>query len=115
MKRFFGSVWRVIHDAFEPLVLRKQFRRVMVVDELPDSLEFRRVYVVGNGAPWSVAMLCPCGCGEIIQLSLLVNDSPRWKVSYDKKGLPTLSPSIWRTAGCRSHFFMRGGTIVWCK
>jgi len=114
MKRFFGSLWRVISDAFERLFRRKRFRRVMV-DELPESLKFRRVYVVGNGVPWSAAMLCPCGCGDVIQLSLLADDSPRWKVSYDRKGLLTLSPSVWRTAGCQSHFFLHGGTIVWCK
>ncbi|WP_425373246.1 DUF6527 family protein, partial [Klebsiella pneumoniae] len=32
----------------------------------------------------------------------------------DGKGRPTLYPSIWRTTGCRSHFWVRIGRIHWC-
>jgi len=73
------------------------------------------LYVIGNGSfPWAVAMLCPCGCGSVIQLSLLEADSPRWRLFIDHKGVPTLAPSVHRTRGCKSHFFLRAGQIDWC-
>ncbi|MBZ5667533.1 MAG: hypothetical protein LAO30_23405 [Acidobacteriia bacterium] len=59
-------------------------------------------------------MLCPCGCRSVIQLSLLREDSPHWTVFIDKGGVTTLFPSIQRTAGCRSHFFLKKGRVVWC-
>ncbi|WP_366931770.1 DUF6527 family protein [Paraburkholderia xenovorans] len=27
----------------------------------------------------------------------------------------TLAPSVDRTVGCKSHFFVRGGRIQWCQ
>jgi Family of unknown function (DUF6527) len=88
----------------------------IAVDEMPDTLIPRRLYLIGsNGMPWSAAILCPCGCGEAIQLSLLIDDSPSWTLSADRHDLPILSPSVWRTKGCRSHFFLRHGMIEWCR
>ncbi len=48
-----------------------------------------------------------------IQLSLLETGSPRWRLSVDRKGVPTLAPSVHRTRGCKSHFFPRAGRIDW--
>ena len=44
---------------------------------------------------------------SLIQLSPIVDDDPRWTLSYDVNRLATLHPSIWRIKGCRSHFFVR--------
>lgn len=38
---------------------------------------------------------------------------PRWSLEVDAQGLPTLRPSVWLTGGCRSHFFLRKGKIIW--
>jgi hypothetical protein len=87
---------------------------VLHVEEEPDQLRPRALYAVGeNRHFWHVTFVCPCGCGETISLNLLPDDSPRW-VLHDPPEGPTLEPSVWRTAGCRSHFFVRGGQIVWC-
>lgn len=86
---------------------------VISTNDMPDELLPRELYVVGAAhAPWCVALACPCGCGELIQLSLLENDSPRWTLSVFKRQ-PTLSPSIWRTEGCEAHFFLRNGVVIW--
>jgi Family of unknown function (DUF6527) len=69
---------------------------------------------VGEGAPWLAALACPCGCGEVIHLSLLKRDSPRWSFHEEDDGTITLSPSVWRSRGCKSHFFLRRSTITWC-
>lgn len=114
MKKLIQIAWDAVRRALHPWIYRDRVRRV-AVDELPDSLQSRRMYLIGDAAPWSAAFLCPCGCGEVIHLSLLTDDSPRWSVSFNRDGLPTLSPSVWRTNGCRSHFFLQNGSIVWCK
>lgn len=86
------------------------------VEDLPDVLEPERVYLVGDrSVPWSAALLCPCQCGAVIQLSLIPTDRPRWSVSRHFTGSVSLYPSIWRTKGCRSHFFLRRGRIFWAE
>lgn len=88
--------------------------RTEVVQNFPDAFDPSRVYLVGEGeTPWSAALLCPCGCGAEIQVSLVENDRPRWRVKRHFNGTVTLHPSIWRKKGCRSHFFLRRGRIVW--
>jgi len=113
MKQLFAT-WKRIRKAF----LRWRYRDrldAQTVSEAPDALDPRALYVIGEGQAWAVAMMCPCKCGEIITLSLLPTDSPRWNLQVDGDGFPTLTPSVWRTAGCRSHFFLRDGSIVWCR
>ena len=86
------------------------------VEDLPDVIEPGRVYLVGDSSvPWSAALLCPCGCDSAIQLSLVKNDRPRWRVKRHFNGTVTLHPSIWRSNGCRSHFFLQRGRIVWAR
>jgi hypothetical protein len=65
-------------------------------------------------ALWFVAMLCPCGCKETLQMSLLHDANPQWKIIEHGDGTITLQPSVWRKVGCRSHFFLRRGLIQWC-
>jgi hypothetical protein len=114
LKKILQKARNAVRKALQPWIHRDRLRSVSV-DELPDSLAQRRLYLIGSGVPWSAALICPCGCGEVIQLSLLPDDSPSWTVSFDRDGLPALSPSVWRTKGCRSHFFLRHGTIVWFR
>jgi hypothetical protein len=85
-----------------------------VTEELPDKVRKYTLYVIGEGSPWLAALQCPCGCGDFIQLTLLESESPRWSVRHEKDGTATLSPSICRSLGCRSHFFLKKGVIFWC-
>jgi hypothetical protein len=112
MKKFARKVVTVARRLLRPWITKNRWRTVSV-DELPGILKQGSLYLIGEGTPWSVALLCPCGCGDVIQLSLLDTDSPRWRLSLDGDKLPTLVPSIRRTKGCRSHFFLRRGTVIW--
>jgi hypothetical protein len=112
--KFFKALWEALCDALSGGRDRDKLRTVQV-EELPDALQTGRLYLLGSGSPWSAAMVCPCGCGEVIHISLLKEDSPSWTFNSDSNGMPTLSPSVWRTKGCRSHFFIRRGDVVWCK
>ena len=86
------------------------------VEELPDSLETHKLYIAGeNGYFWAAAMLCPCGCGDVIELNLLKKVRPCWTVREHPDSLVSLKPSVWRRQGCRSHFILRLGCIDWCQ
>jgi hypothetical protein len=92
----------------------KQFRCVRV-DEFPEKLERAKVYLAGEGDNlWAASMICPCGCGEVIELNLLKQARPCWSAQEHSDGTVTLAPSVWRQKGCRSHFFVRHGRIDWC-
>jgi hypothetical protein len=88
--------------------------RVVFADELPDNIRPFDLHAIGGGQPWLAAFKCPCGCGSTIQLSLLKYDSPRWSLHVEDDGTGTLSPSVWRSQGCRSHFFLKKGRTLWC-
>ena len=113
MKNPIQIAWEAVLHAFYGWKYRKRVK-IATVEEIPDSMDRRFLYLFGSGSPWSAAMVCPCGCGEIIHLSLLQNDSPTWKLCLERGNLPTLAPSVWRTKGCRSHFFLLQGNIIWC-
>src|SRR5687768_5774046 len=85
------------------------------VPEMPIHPRERVLYAIGDGESWSVALLCSCGCGALIHLSLLTDDHPRWSLTVDKRGRPTHHPSIWRSRECRAHFILRAGHVYWCQ
>ena len=87
--------------------------RATRVEEPPEQIATGLIYLVGDGVPWSVMLVCPCGCNQTIALSLIPNDRPRWRAREHQDGSVSISPSIWRTKGCKSHFFVKKGRIVW--
>jgi hypothetical protein len=89
--------------------------RLREVADAPDAPALRVMYVMGAcGHKWHLIMRCPCGCGASIYLNLLPDDRPLWKLEIHEDGTFSLSPSVWRTTGCRSHFFVRRSRIEWC-
>jgi len=85
------------------------------VGDLPEILDPRFVYLVGEGKyRWFAAMICPCGCGVTLHMSLLSESRPRWQAIEHKDGTISLEPSVWRQKGCHSHFFVHRGDIKWC-
>lgn len=80
----------------------------------PAVLKSRTLYVLTEDQmPWYATMICPCGCGAKIELNLLTDERPCWQFSVDKKGRPSLHPSVWRHVDCCSHFILRQGQIIW--
>lgn len=110
MKRRIKNIFNTITEWLQPSY------KTILVEDLPENLEPQYIYVVGTKEhPWQIAFKCPCGCGAIIQLSLLTESRPRWKYKLNKLKYITLSPSIWRKVGCGSHFFIRKGKVIWAK
>lgn len=94
----------------------RQSYRHAFVEELPDAIDDGVVYLVGDDPkPWAAAFRCPCKCGETVWLSLIPRDDPSWRARVLANGRISLSPSIWRKKGCRSHFFIRDGRVLWAK
>jgi hypothetical protein len=117
--RLLKDAWHWLRDRrtkFLPETKPETDLRAIFVENFPDALSLGTIYIAGeNGRYWAAAMCCPCRCGAAVHLSLVKEDAPSWYLTFDRKGRPTLSPSIWRTSGCRSHFFVRHGMIIWCE
>jgi Family of unknown function (DUF6527) len=105
------QAWRRLLAALTP------DRKLIVIngDSLPNRLPYRNLVLAReDGEDWCVGMYCPCGCGKRLEMMLLKDIRPRWDVTVDYRGRPTLHPSVWLNAGCRSHFWIREGKVVWC-
>jgi hypothetical protein len=103
------QAWAGIIDLFQP-----KYKTIMVED-LPPRLDRNTLYIAGEGKyRWYVAMMCPCGCGDTIQLNVRNDAHPYWRI-IEQKGTVSLEPSIHRLKGCRSHFFLRKGRIRWAR
>jgi hypothetical protein len=101
----FGWIWR----------LRKApIYRGQHVADLPDKLARGIVYIVGaDGYDWSAAMLCPGGCGKTLEMNLLPDAKPAWKVTENADTTISLRPSVWLKTGCRCHFVLKDGHVRW--
>lgn len=85
-------------------------------EDFPTTVEGLTIYVIGDQkAPWLLAFQCPCGCKQAIQLNLLKEADPNWKFKITPKNKISISPSIWRTVGCKSHFFIRNSKVDWAR
>jgi hypothetical protein len=80
-----------------------------------EELGERDLVVVQSGphVKWA-CLICPCGCGDKIALSLAPQRRPRWTVTLDRRKRPTVSPSVWQRGGCYSHFWIKNGEVEWC-
>jgi len=88
----------------------------VICGDLPDVCAKNTLYLIGeHDTYWMAALVCPCGCGDLIQLALDPTGRPRWQVSFNIKMQATLKPSVHRKAHCRSHFIFQDGKILWCQ
>ena len=108
------KIWTLLKWVCHRLTNRKRGITAIQAEELPDSLEENKLYIIGeNGFLWYSAMMCPCGCGEILHMGLMPNQKPKWSVIFHKRHVVSLHPSVWRKVGCQSHFWIRRGRIIW--
>jgi len=84
-------------------------------DAFPARLARKILVELDDDGPYAIALQCPCGCKETIEMMVMDGVRPRWDLKVDANGLPTLHPSVWRQSGCRSHFWLRNGRVVWCE
>jgi hypothetical protein len=89
-------------------------------EELPDKLQEGIIYLEARtwqprDQPYWARFLCPCGCGELTMISLQAGHHPCWSAMVDPKGRVTLSPSVARTVGCKAHYFIKEGNVIWAE
>jgi hypothetical protein len=108
------AIWlRIKSFFFDPAGVRRL--EVAEGDFLPKKMPRRDLVLVKEGREnWSIGMICPCGCGRTIELLLIPDAKPHWTLTVDNGRRPTLEPSVWLKDGCRSHFWVQEGKIVWC-
>jgi hypothetical protein len=103
--------WRRLVASLTP----RRSLKVIDGDTLPERLPLWNLVVArDDGEDWSVGMRCPCGCGQRLEMLVLKEVKPRWDVSVDSCGRVSLHPSVWLREGCKSHFWVRSGKVVWC-
>ncbi len=66
------------------------------------SFEENKIYVCKSEV--RADFICPCGCKQIISLNLLKGSTPLWKINGN-----SITPSINRIVGCKSHFYITKG------
>ncbi|ACK50892.1 hypothetical protein Msil_1949 [Methylocella silvestris BL2] len=92
------------------------YRTLIVEESLPKSLKRKTIYVVEeDGFQEQAAMVCPCGCRRTLQMNLLPDERPCWKLTQHEDGTASLHPSVWRKKDCGSHFWFRRGRVKWCR
>jgi Family of unknown function (DUF6527) len=74
----------------------------------------QNIAVVYRNKNRSVLFQCPCGCGEILVVNVDPDAGRAWKVQV-KGSYLTLSPSVRRTTGCKSHFIVWRSQVLWCS
>jgi hypothetical protein len=125
MYKILNKIW----ESFPNLLIKKSrinslsfLRRIVIKSRyiiiykeyLPLQLKKNYIYIISeSGCYWMAAFNCPCECGEIIKLNLLPEAYPRWKIIINNKKQLSIYPSIWRIKGCKSHFIIKKGNVVW--
>lgn len=111
IERLFCWVWNVLRSWINPA-----YETVIVQENLPKTLRRRTLYVVEeDGFKEQAAMLCPCGCGHVLQMNLLPDEHPCWQIAQHGDGTSSLHPSVWRQKDCGAHFWFKRGRVNWCK
>jgi len=80
------------------------------VHYMPKILEPGVLYVSEEFG--TAAHLCACGCGNKIRTPL---GPTEWSITESSTG-PSLTPSVgnWQK-GCQSHYWIRGGEVIWAR
>ncbi len=93
------------------------FAEIRAVDRPPrneDIQENTFYFVSSRRHPKWALFQCPCGCNNIVTLSLQKAHRPHWVLRKNRRNRPSLQPSVWRDVGCLSHFWLQDGRVYWC-
>lgn len=93
------------------------FPNIGVVDRPPPNKAVEKnvfYFVSRERRPKWALFQCPCGCGEVVTLSLQRTHRPYWVVRKSRNRRANLLPSVWRDVGCMSHFWIHDGRVYWC-
>jgi len=87
---------RLSASLFGWITARALYYRSQRVSDAPERPEHDVVYIVGeDGYDWSAVMKCPGGCGKVLEMNLLPDAKPVWRVTEHEDGSVSLHPSVW--------------------
>lgn len=88
--------------------------RIEYVEDVPELIRDKIILIVQDGNdPELLVFKCPCGCDLGVSLNLLEDARPKWNFNFNDDGTMDVYPSIWRTVGCKSHFWLKASKIKW--
>ncbi|MHB9010641.1 MAG: DUF6527 family protein [Ignavibacteriaceae bacterium] len=110
------NIFYLLRKTFLRVTKRVTPYRTICVLEEPEVLQENYLYVLGSmNHFWAAVFICPCGCGSIIRLNLIKEAQPCWIIKFHIDSTPSLYPSINRTVGCKSHFWIQRGIVEWAS
>lgn len=120
MKKFFKWLfslfyWGKKHPPIESSSFDLELYSLEIVSELPNEIDDKIVYLEGDKNKndfWYAMLNCPCGCQEKIMLNLMNDVKPYWEITIKGSSF-SISPSIWRTKNCESHFWLKNSKVIW--
>jgi len=81
-----------------------------------DNLREKTLFLEGSRkSPKWLHFVCPCGCREIRSVNLMTKYSPYWTIEITAGDKVSVSPSVWITAECRSHFWIYKNKVLWAS
>lgn len=114
MKAFF-HLFKQIKAQLHRLFIQP-YRTRIVKENLPTRLKQKTIYLFQEDSCLEyAAILCPCGCGQILYMNLIPDERPCWRVTQHPNGTASLHPSVWRKKDCQSHFWFSQGRVYWCE
>jgi hypothetical protein len=108
--RIFDQVRNWVHERLVP-----PYKTQFVEEDVSQPLDQKTLYIFKeDGYLWHASMLCPCGCGDVPYMNLIADEHLYWRLTEDRNGTVSLSPSVRRKRNCRCHFWFRNGRVHWC-
>ncbi|TLX27435.1 hypothetical protein FE904_00120 [Chryseobacterium indologenes] len=109
-----SKLYRTIKNWIFSIFKQKETHyRFSFTEDMPEKISPMKLYFIGEYQNyWQVVMLCPCGCGSPLHMNLLEEYFPYWEYKIED-GKVSLFPSIDRFVGCKSHFHLIKGKIIW--
>src|SRR5260370_4881986 len=110
----FNWIKRQLAWLYRAVTSRALWYRSERVEDTPGRPQTGVVYIVGEGGyNWSAVMKCPGGCGKVLEMNLLPDAKPVWRLAEHEDGSVSLHPSVWLKTGCRGHFVLQWGRVRW--
>lgn len=92
--------------------MKTEVFKFIEVEERPewDAIESGVIYWIKQYH--GLAFKCPCGCGAPVYLGISVTVASHPHL-WEFDGKDTITPSIQQREGCKSHYHIRAGRVVW--